>query len=175
MRQVSALGEGLGENVRKDEWTGIGATQAATRLAESTTVPGKESMMDNRFEVTVGAGTMMSRSVAAIGFPHRWTSGGVTAEADFTGGHLFHLAAAGCVLNDLYREAAALGIELRGVRVTAAGGFDSATWQSTGIDYSVEISSDASADQLAHLLEAVDRVAEIPRAIRAGATVRRIG
>lgn len=42
-------------------------------------------------------------------FPHRWTLGGVTVEADFTGGHLFHLAAVGCVLNDLYREAAALG------------------------------------------------------------------
>jgi len=61
-----------------------------------------------------------------------------------------------------------------GVRVTAAGGFDSATWQSTGIGYSVEVRSDAPADQLAHLLEAVDQVAEIPRAIRAGATVRRI-
>jgi hypothetical protein len=95
-------------------------------------------------------------------------------EAEFTAGHLFHLAAAGCVLNDLYREAVALGIELHGVRVTAAGGFDPATWQSTGIDYSVEVSSDASADQLAHLLEVVDRVAEIPSANRAGATVRRI-
>jgi uncharacterized OsmC-like protein len=131
-------------------------------------------MMDNRFEVAVGAGTMMSSSAAAVGFPHRWTSGGVTVEAAFTGGHLFHLAAAGCVLNDLYREAAGMGIELHGVRVTAAGGFDSATWQSTGIDYWVEVSSNASAGQLAHLLEAVDRVAEIPRAIRAGSTVRRI-
>ena len=42
--------------------------------------------MDNRFEVTVGAGTMMSGSGAAAGFPHRWTPGGVTVEADFTGG-----------------------------------------------------------------------------------------
>jgi len=131
-------------------------------------------MMDNRFEVAVGAGTMMSGSATVVRFPHRWTPGGVTVEADFTGGHLFHLAAAGCVLNDLYREAAALGIELRGVRVTATGGFEPATWQSTGIGYSVEVSSDAPADQLAHLLEAVDQVAEIPRAIRAGATVRRI-
>jgi uncharacterized OsmC-like protein len=130
--------------------------------------------MDNRFEVTVGAGTMMSASGAAARFPHRWTPGGVTVEADFTGGHLLHLAAAGCVLNDLYREAAALGIELAGVRVTAAGGFDTASWQSTGIGYSVEVISDAPADQLAHLLDVVDRVAEIPRAIRAGATVRRV-
>jgi uncharacterized OsmC-like protein len=95
-------------------------------------------------------------------------------EADFTGGHLLHLAAAGCVLNDVYREAAALGIELKGVRVIAAGGFDTTAWQSTGIGYSVEVSSDAPADQLAHLLEVVDQVAEIPRAIRAGAAVRRV-
>ena len=129
--------------------------------------------MDNRFKVTAGAGTMMSDSDAAVRFPHRWTPGGVTVEADFTGGHLLHLAAAGCVLNDIYREAAALGVELSGVRVTAAGGFDTTTWQSTGIDYSVEVSSDASADKIAHLLEVVDQVAEIPRAIRAGADVRR--
>jgi uncharacterized OsmC-like protein len=131
-------------------------------------------MMEDRFEVAVGAGTMMSGSAAAVRFPHRWTPGGVTVEADFTGGHLLHLAAAGCVLNDLYREAAALGIDLHGVRVTAAGGFDPATWQSTGIGYWVEVSSDASAGQLAQLLEAVDQAAEIPRAIRAGATVQRI-
>ena len=82
----------------------------------------KEPLMDNRFEVTVGAGTMMSGSAAAVRFPHRWTPGGVTVEGDFTGGHLLHLAAAGCVLNDLYREAATLGIELTGARVTAAAG-----------------------------------------------------
>jgi uncharacterized OsmC-like protein len=130
--------------------------------------------MGNRFEVVVGAGSMMSAAGTAVRFPHRWTPGGVTVDADFTGGHLLHLAAAGCVLNDVYREAAALGIGLAGVRVTAAGGFDTATWQSMGVEYSVEISSDASADQLAQLLEVVDQVAEIPQAIRAGATVRRV-
>jgi uncharacterized OsmC-like protein len=130
--------------------------------------------MDNRFEVTVGAGTMMSDSGSAARFPHRWTPGGVTVEAGFTGGHLLHLAAAGCVLNNLYREAAAPGIDLRGARVTAVGGFDTANWHSTGIDYSVEVSSDAPADQIAHLLGVVDQVAEIPQAIRAGATVRRV-
>jgi hypothetical protein len=58
--------------------------------------------------------------------------------------------------------------------VAAAGGFDTATWQSTGIDYSVEVSSDAPADRLTHLLAVVDQVAEIPQAIRAGAPVQRI-
>ena len=130
--------------------------------------------MDNRFEVTASAGTLMSESSTAVRFPHRWTPGGVSVEADFTGGHVLHLAVASCILNDIYREAAALGIGVTGVRVTAAGGFDTATWQSTGIDYSVDVSSDAPADRLAHLLAVVDQVAEIPQAIRAGATVRRI-
>ena len=134
----------------------------------------KKCLMDNRFEVAVGAGTLMSDSAAAARFPHRWTPEGVTVEADFTGGHLLHLAAAGCVLNDVYREAARLGIDVKGVRVTAAGGFNTATWQYTGIGYSVEVSSDAPADDLAHLLEVVDEVAEIPHAIRAGALVRRV-
>lgn len=89
----------------------------------------KPWLMDNRFEVAVGAGTLMSDSSDAAHFPHRWTPDGVTVEADFTGGHLLHLAAAGCVLNDVYREAAKLGIEVQGARVTAAGGFDTATWE----------------------------------------------
>ena len=129
--------------------------------------------MGNRFEVAVAAGTMRSASSRAVSFPHRWTPEGVTVESDFTGGHLLHLAAAGCVLNDVYREAAELGIEVKGVRVCAAGGFDTDTWKSTGVSYSVDISSDAPAGELAHLLEVVDEVAEIPRALRAGAPVRR--
>ena len=138
-------------------------------------VPGGERkwLMDNRFEIAVAAGTMRSGSDLAVSFPHRWTPEGVTVEADFTGGHLLHLAAAGCVLNDVYREAAELGIEVKGVRVCAAGGFDTDTWTSTGISYSVDISSDAPAGELAHLLGVVDEVAEIPRALRAGAPVRR--
>src|SRR5947209_14039968 len=111
--------------------------------------------MDNGFEVVVGAGTMMSAAGSAVRFPHRWTAEGVTVEADFTGAHLLHLAAAGCVLNDIYREAATLGVALDGVRVTAAGGFDTGTWRSTGISYVVEVSADAPAGDLARLLEAV--------------------
>ena len=87
--------------------------------------------------------------------------------------NLLHLSIAGCILNDLYREAAASGVALHGIRVSAAGGFDTANWISTGITYSVEISSNAPAHELTRLVDAVDEVAEIPRAVRAGATVRR--
>jgi uncharacterized OsmC-like protein len=130
--------------------------------------------MGDRVDVVVGAGTLKSADGRSVQFPHRWTDEGVTVEAVFTGGDLLHLAIAGCVLNDVYREAAALGIELDGVRVVAGGGFDPHTWLSTGIDYSVEVSSPASAEDVDRLLDVVDDVAEIPRVVRAGATVERV-
>ena len=129
--------------------------------------------MDDRYEVTVAAGALRSESAGTVRFPHRWTPDGVTVQGAFTGAHLLHVAIAGCVLNDLYREATALGLDLHGVRVTAAGGFNTDAWTSTGITYSVEISSDAPPDQLARLLATVDEIAEIPRAVRAGTTVQR--
>jgi hypothetical protein len=98
----------------------------------------------------------------------------VSVEANFTGAHLVHLAVAGCVLNDLCREAAGLGVQLDGVRVSAAGGFDR-DWHSTGIDYTVELDSAAEPARLAELLTVVDDVAEIPRAVRGGTPVRRMG
>ena len=127
----------------------------------------------SQYEVTASAGSLRSEDTNAVRFPHRWTGEGVTVVADFTGAHLLHLATAGCVLNDLYREAEQAGIELSGVRVTAAGDFDTATWESTGITYRVDLDADATGADLAALLDRVDAVAEIPRAIRAGATVRR--
>lgn len=128
--------------------------------------------MADRYVAVVAAGSLRSAAEDVVRFPHRWTADGVTVEADFTGAHLLHLAAAGCVLNDLYREAATLGLVLHGVRIAAAGDFDD-QWSSTGIRYAIEVDSPESPQALAHLVETVDEVAEIPRALRAGATVRR--
>jgi uncharacterized OsmC-like protein len=125
-------------------------------------------------EVVVGAGSLRSGSATSVSFPHRWTPAGVTVEAEFTGGHLLHLAAAGCVLNDVYREAERLGVPLSGVRVTAAGGFERPAWRSSGIEYGVEIDSPAAAADIERLLSTVDQVAEVPKAIRAGASVTRV-
>ena len=61
------------------------------------------------------------------------------------------------------------------MRVTASGGFNTKTWESTAIGYVVDVDSPASAGELDTLLEAVDSVAEIPKSIRAGATVERMG
>lgn len=134
---------------------------------------GKNHIMAE-FEVSVAAGALRSERARSVTFSHQWTAEGVTVEADFTGAHLLHLAAAGCLLNDTYREAAAAGIVIDGVRVRAWGGFDTDVWASTGIEYAVEIRSDAPATVISRLLERVDEVAEIPRAIRHGAGVQRV-
>jgi uncharacterized OsmC-like protein len=126
------------------------------------------------FDVVVGAGTLRSAAADAVRFPHPWTAEGVTVDAAFTGAHLLHLAAAGCVLNDVYREAENLGLAVLGVRVSASGGFDTRTWQSTGISYAIEVDTTAPADEVDALLQRVDAVAEIPRSIRAGASVDRV-
>ncbi|MFJ5217201.1 OsmC family protein [Streptomyces sp. NPDC088354] len=129
--------------------------------------------MDERFTVMASAGSYLSEGGEHVRLPHRWTPGGVEVRSAFTGGHVLNLAVAACVLNDLYREAEAAGLELRGVRVRAEGGFDPSVWRSTGISYAVEIDSDEPPARLEALIAAVDEVAEIPRALRQGAAVTR--
>ena len=121
------------------------------------------------FGVVVGSGSLRGPGPTIA---HAWTDDGVSVEADFTGAHLLHLAVAGCVLNDIHREARTLDCEVRGVRVVAAGGFDTERWQTTGIGYTVEVDG-PEGDELERLLARVDEVAEIPRVIRAGGEVRR--
>jgi uncharacterized OsmC-like protein len=121
--------------------------------------------------VTAVAGSYLTADEAGVRLPHVWTSNGVGVRANFTGAHLLHLAVAGCVLNDTYREAAALNIEIVGVRASATGGFDTRTWQSTGIQYVLEIDSPASAREVEQLRLRVEQVAEIPKALRQGCQV----
>lgn len=129
-------------------------------------------MADDTFEVVVSSGSM--RPERGVAMPHRWTAEGVVIESEFTGAHLFHLAAAGCVLNDVHRESIRLGIVVNGVRVRARGGFDTSTWASTGVTYDVQVDSDADESEIAELIAVVDDVAEIPRALRTGTSVQRL-
>ena len=125
------------------------------------------------FEVVVSAGSVRPDPREGVVLPHRWTTNGVVVQTDFTGAHLYHLAAAGCILNDVYREADSMGIKIDGAQVRASGGFDANTWVSTGIEYEVEVASEAHEDAIAHLLDVVDDVAEIPKALRSGTAVVR--
>jgi uncharacterized OsmC-like protein len=129
--------------------------------------------MAERYEVAAGAGSLYIDDGFALA--HHWTGAGVTVDAPFTGAHFLHLAVAGCVLNDVYREAVARGISVDGVRVTARGGFEADTWSSTGIEYTVAVDSRAHPDEIEALLGVVDEVAEVPRALRTASAVRRVG
>ncbi len=128
--------------------------------------------MAEHHAVAVGAGSLAIDDGHAM--EHRWSGAGVTVDAEFTGAHLLHLAVAGCVLNDVYREADRRGARLTGVRVNARGTFDTTTWASAGIEYDVAVDSDLTVEQVEDLLARVEQDAEIPRALGHGARVTRV-
>jgi putative redox protein len=89
----------------------------------------------------------------------------------FSGGQLLNLAVAGCISNDLFREAAARGITLHRVRVTAESDYTGQPAVSTPIEYSVEIAGDADDAALDELVAHVNDIAEIPNSLRQGTPV----
>jgi organic hydroperoxide reductase OsmC/OhrA len=86
----------------------------------------------------------------------------------FNGGQLLYLSIAACWSNDLYREAATMGIELDGVELTVDGDFPSRGSGSTPITVDLVVRSRAPDEQVRDLIAEVERIAEIPRAIREG-------
>jgi putative redox protein len=89
----------------------------------------------------------------------------------FSGGQLLHLAVAGCISNDLFREASRLGITLSRVQVVVDGEFDGDPAVSSGIRYQVSVDGDRPRAELDHLVALVDRIAEIPNSLRRGTAV----
>ena len=122
------------------------------------------------FGVRATAGTL--REQAGVALEHAWTDEGVVAGPATNGAQVLHLAVALCILNDTYREARRMGVDIAGIAVEADGEFDGG-WRSAGIRYAVTLDSGASPEQLAVLASAVDEVAEVPRALRAGMPVSR--
>jgi len=120
------------------------------------------------YGVRATAGSL--RATEGVALDHVWTEEGVVAAPVTNGAQVLHLSVAVCVLNDTYREADRLGMTLDGVAVEVDGDFDG-QWHSTGITYSVTVDSRESAAELALLVAQVDEVAEIPKALRAGAAV----
>ena len=90
----------------------------------------------------------------------------------FNGGQLLYLSIAACWSNDLYREAATMGIELDGVEITVDGDFPARGSGSTPISVEVVVRSSAPEARVRALIAEVERVAEIPRAIRDATAIR---
>jgi uncharacterized OsmC-like protein len=90
----------------------------------------------------------------------------------FNGGQLLYLAIAGCISNDLFREALGRGIKLDQVVVRVDGDFVGDPAVSTEVSYEVELNGDADDEALRDLIDHVDRTAEIPNSLRSGTPVR---
>ena len=87
------------------------------------------------------------------------------------GGELLMLALATCYCNDLYREAARLGIALAGVEVQATAQFPGVGLAARDIAYTVSVDSPADPADVRRLIAQTDAVAEIHNTLRAGSTV----
>lgn len=90
----------------------------------------------------------------------------------FNGGQLLNLAVAGCISNDLFREAAQRGLALDRVAVRVTADYDGSPAVSTPIEVEVQVESDAPDAEIAELVAHVDRIAEIPNSLRRGTAVR---
>jgi uncharacterized OsmC-like protein len=88
------------------------------------------------------------------------------------GGELLFLALATCYCNDVYREAAKMNIAVRSVEVTVSGKFGGVGEPGSDITYSVNIESDASAEELSAFIDHVDQIAEVHNTLRKGVAVR---
>lgn len=84
----------------------------------------------------------------------------------FNGGQLLNLAVAGCISNDLFREAARGGITLRRVGVSVRSDYVGEPPISTPIEYDVTVEGDAPEEVLQGLVQHVDEIAEIPNSLR---------
>jgi uncharacterized OsmC-like protein len=111
-------------------------------------------------------------SLSQVVLQHHRTDGIQIDAQPLSGGHLLHLAVAGCVFNDRYHLAAERGIRLTDVRVAATGGFEGEEpTVSTGVTYQVSVSGAAPEAQLRGLVAEVDRIASIPDVLRRETTV----
>ena len=87
------------------------------------------------------------------------------------GGELLFLALATCYGNDIYREAAARGIEVVGVEVEVSGDFGGPGDPARNVTYRAKVTGKGSAADLRALAAHTDTVAESQNTLRAGAAV----
>ena len=104
---------------------------------------------------------------------------GVVAKAQgrgsaINGGEFLMLALATCYCNDLYREAARLGIAIDGCEVVATARFEGIGLAAGAVRYAARVESNARASEIETLLAETDRLAEVHNTLRSGCPVTRV-
>jgi uncharacterized OsmC-like protein len=94
--------------------------------------------------------------------------------SSINGGEFLMLALATCYCNDLYREAARLGIPIEGAEVEASAEFPGVGLAASNISYRAIVHSPAPPADVERLLTETDAVAEVHNTIRSGVPVRLI-
>jgi organic hydroperoxide reductase OsmC/OhrA len=87
------------------------------------------------------------------------------------GGELLCLAMATCYCNDIYREAAKLGIEVTGVEVQADAEFGNEGAAARRLSCRVVVRAKASEASIRELITGTDNVAEVQNTLRLGLPV----
>lgn len=119
---------------------------------------------DQRNEVEVSTNEVTK----TLAIPSKATGRG----SSVNGGELLFLALATCFCNDIYREAAKRGLELRSVEVSVSGSFGAEGEPATGIRYEARVDTDAAPEAVRDLLTYVDEVAEVHNTLRKGVDLR---
>jgi organic hydroperoxide reductase OsmC/OhrA len=117
----------------------------------------------SRHEVVVSTGD----SEQSLAVPAKSSGRG----SSVNGGEFLMLALATCYCNDLYREAARLGLHIDSVEVEASAEFPGIGLAATDISYRARVASPASAAEIAQLLRTTDAVAEVHNTVRSGVPV----
>jgi len=94
--------------------------------------------------------------------------------SSINGGELLFAALATCFCNDLYREAAKRGIDVRQVTVDVTGTFGNPGKPARDISYRVQVQADAPQATIDDLIRTTDAVTEIQNTVRGGCAVRLI-
>jgi putative redox protein len=89
----------------------------------------------------------------------------------FNGGELLLLAIGGCFCNDIFREAAKLGMVIKSVQVDVQADWGGDPVRAQHVTFSPRIEAEASEADILALIEQTDRVAEIPNSLRLGTPV----
>jgi organic hydroperoxide reductase OsmC/OhrA len=118
----------------------------------------------DRHDASVRTGT----ATQALPIPPKNTGRG----SAINGGELLMLALATCYCNDLFREAARLGIPIDAVEVEASAEFTGIGLAASNIRYQARVTSPAAPETIADLLRQTDAVAEIQNTVRTGVPVR---
>lgn len=91
------------------------------------------------------------------------------------GGEFLMLALATCYCNDVFREAARLGITVDSVEVQACADFPGTGLAATNVRYRAKIESSASPEDIEQLMLQTDAVAEVHNTLRTGVPVQLVG